>query len=313
MKVLNAIGFLIFFCSPNVSYCHNQQASAVEEKIIRTSDGVDLLVRIKGNGPACLFVHGGPGTGSHWVEKISDGLLERHFRMIYLDQRGADRSSSPIDSNYSMARMIEDFEEVRRELGIERWLTMGHSFGGILQAGYAVAHPEVQQGMIMLNCTLNLKESLNESWMPKAREILGVDDVEICSDDRIVIMERLNKLLKELLAQGIFWKMTYNSPENEQTVNATSGDIVNRNKDAQKAVLEVSDYWDDFKHFTMEIDVPVLFFYGKSDWMAGPLHYQGVKFPQMLLWESRVGHIALLENRPDLEKALVTFLKKYKF
>ncbi len=31
---------------------------------------------------------------------------------------------------------------------------LGHSFGGILQAGYAERHPQVIKGMIMLNCSL---------------------------------------------------------------------------------------------------------------------------------------------------------------
>ncbi len=55
--------------------------------------------------------------------------------MIYLDQRGVCWSSSLKDGNYSMDRMIQDFEEVRETLGIKEWFTLGHSFGGILQIG----------------------------------------------------------------------------------------------------------------------------------------------------------------------------------
>lgn len=103
------------------------------------------------------------------------------------------------------------------------------------------------------------------------------------------------------------------SLRSRETVNATAGDIPNRNRDAQKALLECRDYWKNFKPSTAEIDVPVLFFYGAQDWMAGPQHYRDVNFSNMLLWESQVGHIAILENRPDLEKALVAFLEKYSF
>jgi proline iminopeptidase len=34
--------------------------------------------------------------------------------MIYLDQRGISRSSSPASGDYSLDRMVRDFEEVRR-------------------------------------------------------------------------------------------------------------------------------------------------------------------------------------------------------
>ncbi|MHB9027547.1 MAG: alpha/beta fold hydrolase [Candidatus Latescibacterota bacterium] len=313
MNVL-VIGFLLLFAPLNTSFGQNQkilQNSDEVEKIIRTSDGVDLLVRIKGNGPFCLFVHGGPGTGCHWVEKISDGLLERHFRMVYLDQRGAERSGNPADGNYSLERMIQDFEEVRRHLGIERWLTMGHSFGGIMQTAYARRHPDVQRGQIMLNCTLNMERSFTESWIPKACEFLGVTDPMKYFGGEAATMGRINKLIKALRELGIFWKMTYASPESEDAINATSGDIPNRNREAQKALLECSDYWKDFKPAMAEIDVPALFFYGAQDWMAGPLHYRGVNFPNMMLWESDVGHVPFLENKADLEKAIDSYRKKY--
>jgi len=315
MKLL-VIGFLLLLAPFNDSYCQNRQIPqkpAVAEKIIRTSDGVELMVRIKGSGPPCLFLHGGPGSGSHWTEKISDGLLERHFRMIYLDQRGVERSSSPEDGNYSLERMVADFEEVRQELGIDSWITMGHSFGGILQAGYAHRHPEVHRGIVMLNCTLNLKETFAESWLPKACEFLGIANLEPYIDENIPIMKRLNKLVAQMKDQDIFWKMAYCSPDNEKIVNSASCEIPNHNYDQGGAILEFREYWGDFKSITADIEVPVLFFSGKTDWMAGPLNFQGVKFPIMMLWESQVGHVAILENRPDLEKALVTYLEKYKF
>jgi proline iminopeptidase len=101
-----------------------------EVKHITTSDGVVLHVTVKGQGIPCLYLHGGPGSGSHWLEKFMGDSLEQYFQMIYLDQRGVARSGSPADGNYSMARMVQDFEEVRLALGIDQWLTMGHSFGG---------------------------------------------------------------------------------------------------------------------------------------------------------------------------------------
>ena len=79
--------------------------------------------------------------------------------MVYLDQRGVGRSSSPKDGDYSMDRMVKDFEEVRTALGIPQWVTMGHSpWGAVMQMGYAKCHPEIVKGMIMLSCGYNLNE-----------------------------------------------------------------------------------------------------------------------------------------------------------
>jgi hypothetical protein len=38
------------------------------------------------------------------MEKFSAGLLERHLQMVYLDQRGVARSSSPKDGNRVVER-----------------------------------------------------------------------------------------------------------------------------------------------------------------------------------------------------------------
>jgi len=102
---------------------------------------VDLYENVKGKGTPCLNIHGGPGSGSYWHEKFAGDSLEQHFQMIYLDQRGVGRSTSPNDQNYSLDRMVKDFEEVRILLGIEQWLTLGHSFGGLLQMGYVISKP----------------------------------------------------------------------------------------------------------------------------------------------------------------------------
>ena len=130
-----------------------------QEKHILTSDSVSLYVIVKGSGTPCLYIHGGPGSGSFWVEKFFGNVLEQHFQMIYLDQRGVGRSTSPKDHNYSMERIVKDFEEVRNSLGIKQWLTLGHSFGGILQMGYAERHPKIISGMLMINCTCLLYTS----------------------------------------------------------------------------------------------------------------------------------------------------------
>ncbi|HEY1007460.1 MAG TPA: alpha/beta hydrolase, partial [Sphingobacteriaceae bacterium] len=103
--------------------------SRAEERKVRTSDGVDLFLEVKGQGLPCLYVHGGPGSGAYWLEEFSGPMLEEKFRMIYLDQRGVSRSGSPANKDFSLERMLKDFEEVRQALGIKKWIVMGHSFG----------------------------------------------------------------------------------------------------------------------------------------------------------------------------------------
>ena len=295
----------LFFISAGYS-------ATAQEKYIITSDGVELFVKIKGKGTPCLYIHGGPGSGSYWFEKFFGEFMEEHFTMVYLDQRGVGRSKSPESKDYSMERITLDFEEIRQALGFKDWLTLGHSFGGLLQMGYAENFPKAQKGMMMINCTLYLKESFCESWAPQASHFLG-EEYTGCENDTIPLLKRMGILGDELREKDLFWKMAYSEKQNQAIMDSTWSEVENWNYDLGNAIWDYKDYWKNYKPLSSEISVPVLFFYGTHDYMVGPNHYKTVKFPEMLLWESKVGHIPFQENTEDLKKAILTYVRKYQF
>jgi proline iminopeptidase len=280
---------------------------------IRTSDGEILHVTVKGTGIPCLYIHGGPGSGSWWLEKFMGGELEQQFTMIYLDQRGVARSTGTEHSDYSMERLVKDFEEVRKYLGIEKWLTMGHSFGGLLQMGYALRHPGANKGMLMINAALDMKECFEKSWCPKAMEFAGLTDLSLCTDQDQHFIDRWMQVIQIVQEKNIFWKMGYADENNFQIMNASFGDIPDWNWKMGNLAMHVADYHVNFKPYTAKVKVPVLFFYGKTDWMIGPKHYNGVSFPNMLLWESNVGHMPFMENQEDLLTAIIAYKEKFNF
>ena len=278
-----------------------------QERHIITSDSVDLYINVKGTGTPCLYIHGGPGAGSYWMELFFGDFLEQRFQMIYLDQRGTGRSTSPENKDYSMGRMIEDFEEVRESLGIDQWLTMGHSFGGLLQMGYTYVIPNSVKGMICINCTLSMEDSFGKSWLPKAIELIGADVPEVGIDTSLSVYERMSAVIPVLSQKGIMWKLFFADEQNSRKMNETYNHFQSWNNDQSENILDYRDYWKDFSIYTSEMDQPVLFFYGKTDWAVGPDHYKSAAFPNILLWDSDVGHMPFLENIPDLEKAISLF------
>jgi proline iminopeptidase len=206
-----------------------------------------------------------------------------------------------------MERMVKDFEEVRKALRIERWITMGHSFGGILQMGYVMRVPEACRGMIMINCTLDFNDTAS-TWIPKACEFLGITNTAPYMDRSKPIEERLPILMQKLKEKDLFWRMGYASKESENLMNATFADIPHWNHDLERMFARFPEYFQDYRTGAPAVKVPVLFFYGRTDWMVGPEHYKGVHFPHMLLWGSDVGHIPFIENKADLEKAIIEYI-----
>lgn len=109
-------------------------------------DGVRLWYCVAGNArpdvPPVVFLHGGPGGSSYDWAALAGPQLERSLRMVYFDQRGSGRSERPWTGEYSIDRLVEDVEGLRRALGVPKIAIMGHSFGGLLGLEYAAKYPE---------------------------------------------------------------------------------------------------------------------------------------------------------------------------
>lgn len=282
------------------------------ENYVTTSDGVQLFVTVKGKGIPCLYLHGGPGAGSYFLERLMGEFLEKNFQMVYLDQRGVGRSSSPADGNYSMERMVQDFEEVRKALNIEQWITLGHSFGGILQMGYATSYPEKIKGMVMVNCCLDASDSYTRSWAPKAFSLLDIKEKEFYMDESLSLKTRWDSLITQLIDQKIIWKMGFSNFDDARAMGNVCSEIPVGNTDFENVALGINDYLYDFTGDTKNMIMPVLFFYGKKDWMVGPAHFKHIHFPNMLPWEADTEHMTpFLSDSLKLHDAINAYVKNY--
>ncbi|TDW21663.1 proline iminopeptidase [Kribbella kalugense] len=73
--------------------------------------------------------------------------LER-YRIILFDQRGCGRSTphaSDLATDISLnttEHLLRDMEQLRAQLGVERWLSFGGSWGSALSVACAERHPE---------------------------------------------------------------------------------------------------------------------------------------------------------------------------
>ena len=102
-----------------------------------------------GEGYPVLIINGGPGMNSKGFAPLATKLSENNRTIIY-DQRGTGNSklqdSKP--SNYTIDLMIQDIEALRKKLGYDEWIVLGHSFGGMLAYAYAAEHPERVKAMV---------------------------------------------------------------------------------------------------------------------------------------------------------------------
>jgi proline iminopeptidase len=114
------------------------------------SEEHDLYFEECGNpkGAPALFLHGGPGFGT-------DSGQRRFFdpdayRIVLFDQRGCGKSTphASLVENTTW-HLVSDIERLREELGIERWLVFGGSWGSTLALAYAETHPARVSSLVL--------------------------------------------------------------------------------------------------------------------------------------------------------------------
>lgn len=124
----------------------------VYARLVATPNGTDK--------PYLVFLQGGPGCESPRPTLRDPGFpgwLSRaleDYQLVLLDQRGTGLSSpvsEPVGDAPSQAEylthlradeIVEDCEDIRRHLGIQKWAALGQSFGGFTLLRYLSTYPE---------------------------------------------------------------------------------------------------------------------------------------------------------------------------
>jgi proline iminopeptidase len=128
-------------------------AQAPREGYILTSDSARIFYKIAGrSGPGVdtlIAIHGGPGLDLESIyNDFAAGLGDKHV-VIFYDQRGGGKSELPVDTTRLVAaRQVQDLDEVRRHFGLEQVTLVAHSYGPLLAASYAIAHPAAVKKMV---------------------------------------------------------------------------------------------------------------------------------------------------------------------
>jgi proline iminopeptidase len=115
-----------------------------------------------GSGPVkVLLLHGGPGFPHDYLEAMESFLPEAGIEMYYYDQLGVGNSDVPDDpALWTLPRYLSEVEEVRRGLGLDHFVLLGHSWGGILAIEYALNYQQHLRGMVISNMTAGMKSYL---------------------------------------------------------------------------------------------------------------------------------------------------------
>lgn len=294
--------FLMLLLSAAGSY--GATRSLTSDSSVITSDGVRLYLKASGKGSACIFIHGGPGAWSKSFEVLGGNALESSLRMYYYDQRGSGRSASPVNGDYSLARMVEDIENIRQATGSGQVYLMAHSFGGILAYNYAKRYPDRVKGLIFLNSTLSINHSL-QSQIAYVNSKLGTS---FHAADSAAVVPTYSKAFTALREKGLGYQMLSDNEENVERLDSVDN-WAGRNYGFGRVVLGMAEYFTDFAASSGEMKLPVLVISGAADHNIGPDHYKRFHFPEQKVCVIKGGHMLYYENNTAFVEAVNSFVR----
>jgi pimeloyl-ACP methyl ester carboxylesterase len=103
--------------------------------------GITLEVDETGrpDGPPILFIHGYTQSRRSWDHQLYSGLAEE-FRLVAIDNRGHGGSEKPEDAYGDSTLWADDVQAVIDQLGLDRPVLVGWSYGGLIVTDYLATH-----------------------------------------------------------------------------------------------------------------------------------------------------------------------------
>lgn len=273
-----------------------------------TIDGSQLDYIVEGEGKPCLVI----GSSIYYPRTFSKEL-RKHLKMYFVDMKWFAKNYAREDlATVNIKSIVDDVEQIRQALGLEKPLLLGHSIHGTIATEYVKAYGDKVSGLIVVgspaewgNAVYDEKAAaLWASASPERKRLQEENWGKLKEIDRLVGQEEASARYQNMAPQywydprydaGWLWKdMTVHS---ELTQHLFS-----------KVFLQYNMF-DPPK----PIHVPMFVGLGTFDYVIPYTLWKSTypsipNFKQVLFEKS--GHTPQLEETARFDKELITWLKR---
>jgi 3-oxoadipate enol-lactonase len=244
------------------------------------------LVGKKHKQTSIVMLHGFGASIAVWREQYSK--FSKEFRLLAYDQRGWGSSDKSVLNSYAVEDYVADLTQISSHLGIERFVLVGSSMGGMIAQKYCIENPEKVETLVLVGT----RAKANASSVLK--QILTIED------------EGLEYFLKENLVKS-FWNPSYQySTEFQRVLSHAQG----ASRDCAIKTLESFSHFDVTGEIS-RIKIPTLILFGAEDEIT-PIDegkYLHSKIPNSTFKIIRgAGHLVMLEKPGEFNSELGNFL-----
>lgn len=116
------------------------------------ADDVRLHYVEKGSGTPVVLLSGNGAMAQDWlISDVFDRAAEAGFRVLAFDRPGYGWSERPRGRSYTPEAQAQLIRIALRRLGIERPVVVGHSWGAMIAASYALDFPDDTRGLVLIS------------------------------------------------------------------------------------------------------------------------------------------------------------------
>jgi proline iminopeptidase len=249
-------------------------------------NGTEIFYISVGEGLPCLVMHGGLGfdhTYLHpWLDPLGDVL-----KLVYYDHRGNGRSGRPPKETMTHDQFAADAVGLADHLGFEKFVVMGHSYGGSIALELALSHPERVSHLILME-TAPAFNYFDES-MEKARRKGATEEMMAIIAEDFADDEDMRR--KVAVIAPLYFKYF----EAEVAIRLYENVILNASGSAAEG--ESAAY--DVTPRLGEIHIPTLILVGRDDFACPPsqaeILHAGIPDSELVIFEHS-GHFPYVEE-----------------
>lgn len=271
-------------------------------------DGSRLDYVVEGEGRTCLVI----GSSIYYPRTFSNNL-RKHLKMYFVDMKWFAKDYAEEDlNNVNIASIVQDVEQIRMALGLEKPLIMGHSIHGTVATEYVKQYGDQISGLIVI---ASPAEWGNTSFSEKAATlwVSASDERKRIQEENWGSVKELDRLTGQEEASARYNNMSpqyWYDPEYDAAW--LWDDMTVHSEVTQHLFTKVFHEYNMFDP-PKAIDVPVFVGLGKYDYVIPytlwQSTYKSIPDFNLVLFE-KSGHTPQLEEPELFDRALIDWINR---
>jgi pimeloyl-ACP methyl ester carboxylesterase len=218
-------------------------------------DGVPVHYQEAGrsDAPPIILIHGFAASNLVWSKVLLD-LANEGFRVIAPDLLGYGYSGKPRHLDYTIGSQADMMFGLLRQLGIDRAMLVGSSYGGAIASTIALDHPEAVEKLVLVGTVSN-----NRPTRYLLMRLFGSPIIGDVLSPLVVGSRRLLRLRMKRVYDRHQWQL------DERRVDARHLPL--RTRGAHRAIIRTVRRWDAERvsREAHSITRPTLLIWGDTD------------------------------------------------